>query len=297
MKRIYLILALQTLIFNCCKVIDQPEAIPSFISINNIDLKINNSQEGTASHSITDAWVYVDGNLEGVYELPAEKIPLHYQGEHELKIYAGIKRNGISADRKKYDFYTPYTIQLNLIQDSIIELLPEVEYENDIFIWLEDFEDPQPKFERANLSDTNIYIINSPSTELFEGNCGAISMTPTNYLCEIRTNELDFNDFPTNLNIPAYMEMNYKCNHEFVVGILHKGNGIPTYLSQPLITLVPTTDENGIDQWNKTYLYLPDATNFYPSATDFDIYIAVLNSNSSDDIEIRLDNIKVIFRN
>ena len=182
---------------------------------------------------------------------------------------------------------------MNLIQDSIIELLPS-KYENDIFIWLEDFEDPQPKLERANLRDTNMYIINSPSTELFEGNCGAISMTPTNYLCEIRTNELDFNDFPTNLNIPAYMEMNYKCNHEFVVGILHKGNGIPTYLSQPLITLVPTTDENGIDQWNKTCLYLLMQQTF-TLATDFDIYIAVLNSSSSDDIEIRLDNIKVIF--
>ncbi len=297
MRKFYLIFTFLTLIYSSCKVIDQPEAIPSFISINNINLQINNSQEGTSSHAIIDAWVYVDGNLEGVYELPAEKIPLHYQGDHEVKIYAGIKKNGIAADRKKYDFYTPYTLQLNLIPDSNILLNPIVEYENDIYVWIEDFEDPQSRFNNTSISDTNIYIINSPASELFEGSCGAISLTSSNYFCEIRTDELDFNNLPTNLNIPAYMEMNYKSNHEFVVGILHKGNGIPSYMSQPLITILPTTDENGIDQWNKTYLYLPDATNFFSSATDFDIYISVLNNNSIDDIEVRLDNIKVIFRN
>ena len=86
MKRIYLILALPTLLFNCCKVIDQPEAIPSFIGINNIDLKINNSQERKPFYA--DAWVYVDGNLEGFMNYLLKK-SLHYQGEHEVKIYAG----------------------------------------------------------------------------------------------------------------------------------------------------------------------------------------------------------------
>ncbi len=297
MQRLYLIFTLLTLFSYGCKVIDQPETIPSFISINNIDLQINNSQEGTSSHAITDAWVYVDGNLEGVYELPANKIPLHYQGEHEIKIYAGIKRNGISADRKKYNFFLPYSQFTNLVPDSIIQIEPVVEYEDDLFIWIEDFEDPQPRFDKESTSDTNIYIISSPTSELFEGNCGAISLTSSNYFCEVRTNELEFNNMPTNLNIPAYMEMNYKCNYEFVVGILHKGNGIPSFMKQPLITLIPTTDENGTDQWNKTYLYLPDATNFYTSATEFDLYISVLNSNNLDDLEIRLDNIKVIYRN
>ena len=297
MQKIYSIATLFILILSGCKIIDQPETIPSFISINNIDLQINNSLEGTSSHAITDAWIYVDGNLEGVYELPAEKIPLHYNGEHEIKIYAGIKRNGISADRKKYDFFIPYTQLIDLTPDSIIQVNPVVEYENDLFIWIEDFEDPQPRFDKSSTSDTNIYIVTSPTSELFEGNAGAISMTSSNYFCEVRTDELEFNNLPTNLNIPAYMEMNYKCNHEFIVGILHKGVGVPAFINQPLITLLPTTDENGTDQWNKTYLYLPDATNFYTSATEFDLYISILNNNSLDNLEIKLDNIKVIYRN
>ena len=281
-------------IFLGCSLLDNPEKIPSFILINSVDLEINNSDEGTDSHAISDAWIYVNSNLEGVYELPAT-IPLHYQGNQEISIYPGIKKNGISADREKYSFYTPHIQSIDLIPDSVITINPVVDYKDDIYIWIEDFEDPQPKFEKFSTSDTDIVIIDSPLSELFEGKAGAIRMNSNNYYCEIRTDVLEFDDLPTNLNIPAYMEMNYKCNYNFEVGILHKDNSIPSYIKQPLITLLPTTDIDGVSQWNKTYLYLPDATNFSTSATHFDIYISVLNDQSIDGIDILLDNIKVIF--
>ena len=283
-------------VFSRCSIIDPPERIPSFIRIDAIELQINNSNEGTSKHAIVDAWVYVDGNLEGIYELPAEKIPLIYDGEHELKIYAGIKKNGISGDREKYSFYTSYTQNINLIPDSIIEINPVVEYEDNLYIWIEDFEDPSAKFEATPFSDTTIYIIDSPIDELIEGDAGAISLSSSNFLCELRTDELNFNVFPTNTNIPCYLEMHYKCNHPFIVGILHK-NATTPYLNEPLITLNPTTDNSGEMQWNKTYLYLSDVTNFYPSSSAFDIFFSIQNPTQLDNIEVRLDNIKVIYRN
>ena len=48
--------------------------------------------------------------------------------------------------------------------------------------------------------------------------------------------------------------------------------------------------------WNKTYLYIPDATNFFTSATEFDLFISATNESSENDIKILLDNFKVIFR-
>ena len=72
--------------------------------IDDFIFNISNNNQGTNSEKITDAWIYVNGNLEGVYELPAT-IPLHYEGLKNLVIYPGIKRNGIAADRKKYPFY------------------------------------------------------------------------------------------------------------------------------------------------------------------------------------------------
>ena len=67
----------------------------------------------------------MNGNLEGVYEMPAT-IPLHYEGLKNLVIYPGIKRNGIAADRKKYPFYLPFDTICNLIPDSVLNIIPQL---------------------------------------------------------------------------------------------------------------------------------------------------------------------------
>ena len=119
-------------------------------------------------------------------------------------------------------------------------------------------------------------------------------MDSSQYYCEIRTDELDFNQFPKNLNIPAYIELNYANNYPFTLGILHKDASLPAYQKQALITLIPTYENEIL--WNKTYLFIPDATSFFTSATEFDLYISVTNDNYNNDISILLDNFKVIFR-
>ena len=290
--KFFLILLLPLLF--ACQLIDQPEIAPSFIQIESFDFNIHNSGQGSESSKITDVWVYANNNLEGVYELPAT-LPLHYQGNTDLALYPGIKRNGISTDRKKYPFYEPYIVKTNLISDSIIEIHPSTQYDDDLFIWIEDFEDPQHKFNSFN-SSADLIIINQPDHELFEGNAGAINLSDSNYYFEIRTDELDFNLFPKNLSIPAYIELNYANNYPFEIGILHKDASLPAYQKQALITMVPTSDDIDTLIWNKTYLYISDATNFFTSATEFDLYLSVTNSNSTGNIKIRLDNFKVIYR-
>jgi len=290
MKRLFFVI---TLINFSCQIIDSPEKVPSFIHIDDFIFNISNNNQGTSSEKITDAWIYLNGNLEGVYELPAT-IPLHYEGHKNLVIYPGIKRNGISADRKKYPFYLPFDTTLRLIPDSILKIQPTTTYEEDLYFWIEDFEDPQHKFESHSISQADLSIIEFPETSLFEGDAGIINMDSSKFYCEIRTNELDFNQFPKNLNIPAYIEMNYANNYPFTIGILHKDASLPAYQKQALITMVPTY-ENEVT-WNKTYLFIPDATSFFTSATEFDLYISVTNDNNRNDISILLDNFKVIFR-
>jgi len=290
MKRIFFVLLLINL---SCQIIDSPEKAPSFIHIDDFIFNISNNNQGTNSEKITDAWIYLNGNLEGVYELPAT-IPLHYEGYKNLVIYPGIKRNGIAADRKKYPFYLPFDTICKLIPDSVLNILPTTTYEEDLYFWIEDFEDPQHKFQSHTLSQVDLSIIEFPETSLFEGDAGIINMDSSQYYCEIRTDELDFNQFPKNLNIPAYIELNYANNYPFTIGILHKDASLPAYQKQALITLIPTYENEIL--WNKTYLFIPDATSFFTSATEFDLYISVTNDNYNNDISILLDNFKVIFR-
>lgn len=277
-----------------CKLIDKHEEIPSFVHIESFILETTTLQ-GSTNSKISDVWVYVNDNLEGVWELPAT-IPLHYQGSQNIKFYAGIKKNGVSANRTQYPFYTPFEVTLDLVGDSIIQLDPHITYSDKYSIWKEDFEDPGFKLNKNPGSDTSMFIVSSADYgNLLEGDAGLILMNSSNYYCEMRTNELSFNDFPKLLEQPCYLEMNYKCNKSFIVGLLHKDGGLPYYATTPLITLNPTTDDNGVDQWNKTYLYITDVTNFYPSATEFDIYISVTNSEAKDDLKLFFDNLKIIF--
>ena len=68
--------------------VDYKTDIPSYIEINSI-IHTADSMEGAPHHNITDVWVYVDDNSIGTYELPA-KFPILYEGNHEIKIRAGI---------------------------------------------------------------------------------------------------------------------------------------------------------------------------------------------------------------
>jgi len=282
-------------LFNSCQIIDKPEEVPSFIYVESFDFQTTSNQ-GSNSSKITDVWVYVDDQLAGMWELPAT-VPLHYKGSHRVTLFPGIKKNGASGYRVKYPFYTSHEVTMDLIQDSIITILPSTQYESGLSFWVEDFEDPGIKLFNHSTSDTAMIIVSDPPyTDLKEGSAGAIFMDANNFSSEMRTNELSFNNFPTQLDIPAYIEFDYKCNHEFYIGLLHKDNSLPTYQSFNLVTFYPTDDENGVSQWNKTYVYISDGTNFFPSATDFDLYLQAFNSDAEDGIEIFFDNIKVIYR-
>jgi hypothetical protein len=271
-----------------CNVIDKPETVPAWIEIDEFDFTTS-SAEGTDRHKIKDAWVYVNSNLSGVYELPA-RIPIPENGSTKIDIFPGIHKNGIQADHDKYPFYTAFSATMNLEPDSTYIVTSAIEYQDNLNMWIEDFEDPSMDFDASADSDTSMFI-GKPSqfNDLLEGDAGVIHMSSSNYLCQMNTDEVSFVNLPRNLTIPAYLEMDYKCNFPFEVGILSKDDQLSSFVRTPLITI------NEISTWNKTYLYLPDVTNFYPSATEFQIYIRVFNTAGVDGIEIMVDNLKVIF--
>ena len=57
-------------------------------------------------------------------------------------------------------------------------------------------------------------IIDQPADILFDGsNIGEIALSSNQEIFEMRTNELEFNQFPKNINVPAFIEMNYANNY------------------------------------------------------------------------------------
>ena len=105
----FILICMAVFSFSCSK-FDKEEAVPSYISIPAIKLIVPDSlksQQGTASAKISDAWVYINDVLQGVYELPA-KFPVLKEGSNTIKIRAGIKQNGIGSTRPIYPFFNDY---------------------------------------------------------------------------------------------------------------------------------------------------------------------------------------------
>ncbi|MFN3918091.1 MAG: hypothetical protein ACK4K0_10150 [Flavobacteriales bacterium] len=287
-RSLYLFFALTiAALLGSCKLINPPEKIPSFIQVEHPVL-ITQNNEGTTSHNIVDAWVYINDRLVGVFEIPA-KVPILLDGNQELKVFAGIKRNGLNGKRDRYPFYQAHSQSINLIPDSVITINPVFEYVPNAVFWIEDFEDPSVKFFQSAESDTNIIRTTLPS-EVYEGAGSGKIALPSNFTrFKMETNETAFDPFP--FNAPIFMEFDYKTNITFGVGIMHKDQSIGGF-----VTASPIVFVNPKSEWNKIYVDLTEVVNKFNQATDFEIYFSIDNPNTGISPQVFLDNIKVVWR-
>ena len=276
-------------IFSCNK-FEGDQTVPAYISIDTINLNTDYFSQGSNSHNITDAWVYVNDQLIGAFELPAT-IPILARGKQKLEIRPGIKLNGIGGTRVPYPFYQPYTVQdFNFIEDSIRKINPVTSYYNTVgYAWLEDFEGTSISLSKTAQSDTSIYKttpINNPEAFLSEYSSysGIVNLTPDKNSFKIAS----FNAFilPGN-GSPVMLEVDYKCDRSFGVGMFASISG--TVVDIPLIVV------NKSDTWNKIYINLGPNISAYTSASDFKVYF---ESSVFDDNEASyyFDNIKLIYR-
>ena len=83
MKRFFIIL----IVFNfSCQIIDRPEKAPSFIQIDDFQFSISNNNQGTSSEKITDAWIYLNGNLDNQFNPRTKEALIKYQKDYGLEV-------------------------------------------------------------------------------------------------------------------------------------------------------------------------------------------------------------------
>jgi hypothetical protein len=171
------------LIISSCELYNPSEPIPAYIHIDKINLTTTFSTEGSNSHKITDAWIYIDEQLVGCFELPAT-FPVLYEGSHQIKIRPGIKVNGIAATRSPYPFYINYDTIVNLQKGAKLNLTPTVKYRSNMtFNFMEDFENTGTIISKSPTAgvDTSIQRIDVPDPNVFEGNGSGIAYLDKNH--------------------------------------------------------------------------------------------------------------------
>ena len=131
-----------------CRKFEGDQTVPAYIKIDSLYLDTDYANEGENTTNISTVWIYVNGDLEGIYELPVFA-PILARDQNTLTLSAGINLNGISSTRVPYPLYEPITQEVIFQENKVLRINDSAEltarttyYDNCIFVWTEDFEDP-----------------------------------------------------------------------------------------------------------------------------------------------------------
>ena len=275
---LFLLLLTQT----SCEKFTGDQTIPSYIKIDSIRLTTDYSTQGTALHNITDAWVYVDGELIGAFQLPA-RFPVLKQGSHSLMVLPGVKKDGISSTRIAYPFYQAVYKTINLVPDSTLNVgtLTTTYSTRAKFLWKEDFDDVAITLDTTAATTEKIKQTTADSLILEGLHSGIVNLDTTDAVFEA----VSHSTF-TIPNSEVFLEMNFNVNTYITVGVYVTVFGVVSQV--PIITLNPTNNK-----WKKIYIDLTTTLNAYSGATKFRVYYYLKNT-TGDDYRILLDNIKLL---
>lgn len=286
--KLFILLFLTITFASGCEKKNDPDLVPSYLFIDQIALTSTYDQ-GTSSQKITDAWVYVDETLIGAFELPAT-VPILKEGQQSITIRPGIKLNGIANTRSVYPFYADIKRSVTLVKDSIINFSDAVtSYKPNVtFPWLEDFNFSGVTLDTTSKSTVGIEKISDPNLifhQIGEDNnySALIRLSADSAIFEAASTQKF--DFPDN-GAYVFLEMNYKTNHDLVVGVFYTTSG--QRIQRPLLIL------NKSDNWNKIYVNLTVPKYDTPNATDFQIFFGTQKENGTDETLIYLDNLKLV---
>lgn len=260
-----------------CRVVDPAEDIPSYIHIEKMDLNAVGNQ-GTSISEITDAWVYMDGELIGGFELPCT-VPILAEGDHHFIIRAGVMQNGLSATRAIYPFYKGWESDVHLTRGQKNDLgTLTVSYFPGNFpaTWIEDFGGSGMSLN----SSTNYFAQMRRRTDAqsLEGSYGYVLLN--NDSQDVITYSADA--FSLNASTEVWLEFDYNCNHNFSVGIYDNN-----YNYTEWVVVAPSYG------WNKIYIRLTDALVDILNNGPYKIYFA-MHYTGSGQANLYLDNIKLL---
>ncbi len=269
-----------------CNFINPDDPVPTYIKIDSIQVAVT-ADQGTASNKIKDVWAYMDGQMIGVYELPALFPVVGDAGKHSFSFLPGIYDNGIAATHTIYRLMQGAAMDISLINGATVSPPSPVVFSyfpGILFTspqgWIEDFEDGTLSIVPVS-GDTLRY--ETDPLKRFEGNAsGKITM-------DVNNPSFRFEMFE-GIKIPAasvsYLELNYKCDQPFFVGL--KGDQTSGNPDREIILV------NASPTWNKIYVSLGTAVRSLNGSSTFKIYCRSALSDGITSGTFYFDNFKLL---
>lgn len=281
---IHLLLLVIVVVMTGCDTINPVEPIPGYVSIDSILFETDYPVQGSSKYTYTDSWVYIDNNYLGTYENPIV-FPVLASGSHKISVRAGIIENGVSATRSAYMKLATYDTTVVLAPNVTTPIKPVVRYFNNlVFLQKEDFDDGGVSLVSTNTDNAPLQLTVQGDTNAFEGASGAVNITENKPVFEVAT------DLPFVLPSTSspYVEMNYKGNTEFTVGLFITTTS-GTVLQNPLLNVRSSS------VWKKIFINLRDLGAIGPNISSYKLYIYSNLPYGYTSAQLYFDNIKVLY--
>ncbi len=270
-KYILLLFVLISMGVGCKKKETAP--IPTYIHIDSFTFTPGPNSKSSSSQ-ITAVWAYYNNEPLGVFDLPAT-IPVIANGTGKLTLRPGIAVDGFNNFMTPYPFYRGDTSSFVATPGQTINYTPHTtHYQATRFTLISDFGIAGSQF---GLSSGSVRLIANNQV-------GEITLTGPN---DTLSEDSSFVNFPIPLNKDAYIELDYKCDVPFYVGLRADLSGI-IFQKYYLGGINPST------HWQKFYLAVKDFEAQY-KATGYNVFIkAVLPAGQSTG-KVYLDNIQLVY--
>ncbi len=238
---------------------------------------------GFDTHKITDIWVFVDGQIIGIFPLPA-KVPIEVTGvDVEVTFLAGIRNNGFNNTPVFYPFYKSILKTFRPIPGQLVSIPLEFSYVSSAKIPINESFEIGNSFDLDIDNNINTNLVINSETSILGQKCGhAILTNSLNYIEVASAGAIRNGE---NNRGASYIEFDYKGDGEIAVGILKKRGNI---FQVEFVLFVP-----GKTDWNKIYI---DVTNNL-STKDYEEYRLVFGFRRTGTAVVSnlfIDNIKHI---
>lgn len=288
MKYLYFFIALSFGLSSCVK--NNP--LPVWLEINKWTLNSNGAtginDPKVLTHNFSDVWVYVDGKVIGVFEVPC-KIPVLASGNCKVLLYPAIKNNGLASAKKIYPFAEPFETTLQLNEGETYVFNPVTRYDANTKFSIEDFESNTVTIEKETVyssPDLDLQIQNNPSVGNW-GNYGHLSLNTIDSLWIGLLPELVL----PKSGAEVYLEFDYKNTSSILTGMIERQIGGSTVDHGGYTAIRQKLEEL---QWKRIYIDLKDVVSNTPNGITYRQYLKMSLDSGLSSSDVYIDNIKVI---
>lgn len=286
-----------------CDLINPDEQIPAYLRIEPFAYTPGMT-DGPITSQVSDAWVYVDSKLLGVFELPVT-IPVLHAGPTKVDILPGIYADGQKGARLIYPFYKQLATTINFVPKQITPLTPPTSFDDAITHQFnevnEDFNSSTPGAVKFDLNaatgvgyqlQTNVRADPAGLQLQIPADFGGVGLvqgisgkTDVFYL------DSQFYGFLPQRGAPVYLELDYRSSMPFKVGVAwnttNNAQGA-NFTRNADLTLFAKPE------WTKLYVNLTDEISYVNnSAAKFKLFIQGLPNGDAGQY-LAIDNVRLV---